>query len=115
MPVSFARDILPMFRATDIEHMPEKTECEVNEDLSFVAIVRIWHRSGLSDFQLINVRLFDQLQSAWRNSPLFLAWNRSWTIPIASGEPPIPGASSLVGVPGPNFPLEDYSNHYRRP
>jgi hypothetical protein len=51
-----------MFRATDIEHMPETTECELNEDLAFVAIVGIWDRSGLSDFQLINVRLLDQLQ-----------------------------------------------------
>ena len=115
MPVSFARDILPMFRATDIEHMPETTECELNEDLAFVAIVGIGDRSGLSDFQLINVRLLDQLQPAWRNGPHFFGWNRSWTIPIASGEPPIPGASSLVGVPDPNSPLEDYPNHYGPP
>jgi hypothetical protein len=115
MPVAFVRDILPMFRATDIEPMPEKTECKLNEDLAFVAIVGIWDRPGLSDFQLIHVRVLDQLQPAWRNSPYFLAWNRSWTIPIASGEPPKPGASSLVGVPGSNFPLEDYSNHFRRP
>jgi hypothetical protein len=115
MPVSFARDILPMFRTTDIEHMPEKTECEVNEDFAFVAIVGIWDRPGLSDFQLINIRLLDQLQPAWRNGPHFFVWNCSRTIPIASGEPPIPDASFLVGVPDPNSPLEDYSNHYHRP
>jgi hypothetical protein len=57
--------------------MPEKTECELNEDLAFVAILRIWDRSGLSDFQLINVRLLDQLQPAWRNSPHFLHWTRT--------------------------------------
>jgi len=115
MRVSFARDILPTFRATDIEPMPENTECELNEELALVAIVGIWDRPGLSDFQLINVRLLDQLQPAWRNGPHFLAWNRSWTIPIASGEPPIPGASFLVGVPDPNSLLEDYPNHYGRP
>jgi hypothetical protein len=95
--------------------MPEKTECELNEELAFVAIVGIWDHPGLSNFQLINARLLDQLHPASRNSPYFLAWNRSWTIPIASGEPPIPSASSLVGVPDPNSPFEDYSNHYRRP
>jgi len=36
MPVSFARDILPLFRATDTEPMTEKTECELNEELAFV-------------------------------------------------------------------------------
>jgi hypothetical protein len=115
MPVSFARDILPMFRATDIEHMPETTECELNEDLAFVAIVGIWDRPELTDYQLINVSSLDQLQPFWRKGPHFFAWNRSWTIPTASGAPPIPGASVLVGVPDPNSQLEDHSKHYHRP
>jgi hypothetical protein len=93
---------------------PEKTEWELNEDLAFVAILGIPDHPKISNFQLINVLLLNQLHPAWRNTPYFLAWNRSRTILIASGEPPIPGASSLVGVPDRNSPFEDYSNHYRR-
>lgn len=43
---------------------PEKTEWELNEDLAFVAILGIRDHPKISNFQLINVRLLNQLHPA---------------------------------------------------
>jgi hypothetical protein len=51
---------------------PEKTEWELNEDLAFVAILGIRDHPKISNFQLINVRLLNQLHPAGEIVPTSL-------------------------------------------